>query len=593
MRVHITLLATLLLAGCGRGPQPTEEEIRPPEKTAHVAVGTEKTELRLRDTKGQAVWRVTGTLRSTLIGKELTGAILDAEAHSELPGYDVMAKAGRIVYQLGEPTVRFDRRLYVGSPTRAASLEAEAATFGLEDKVFRVAGPGRARYGSTTLEAEQAEAELDLRRLTATTVIASGAGDQASWRARAARGEVDEQRRVRLEEVTGVLTENGGATAFEAPLAVWKPELEWLNCNDGATLHREGLRVRAEGVTWRRREGLVVARGSTRFERQDLLVTGSGGRIKLADRTAELSQVRASLTGVRLAAARGQVAANRVITLTGATVTLTEDGTVLTAGRAVYDPGQRRLTATAGGTARRGTAALTAGHAVWSAAGGRFEAGGGVRLSDGGMTVTGDRLSAPSDLSSATLRPVRASGTTGGRRWELRAERGHYTPRQTTLTNARGTFRDGDRNLTASSPRVIHDPAAGKIRFLDGFRAASQDGSVQVRSDRATYDLAKGAFLAEGNVNAQARGVAVKNQSWTYYFGRRAGAIADSGPPPARRKEEAGGSAAKGEPGDKGAENGATGTGDRQRDGGDQGPEVPRPDAPGAGPAGRTAPTGG
>jgi len=596
-------LAAALLAGCAARKAALEEP--PPSKDAkgeplgpdqeplpEIEVGAEQTTIEIRDPQGQVVWSVDGKLRSTVSGETGTIELFDIRATSELPGYEATLTAGRLRYRLGDDFLLVDRRIFVGAPQRQADLEAESAQYLFPAKQFVVTKPARVRVPEAVLEASTVIAALDLRSVTFTEPTAHERSATPAWQLTAQNGLVDAAGVAGFEVVTGSLIQNGVITTFGAPRAAWKPGPKWLNFNDGAELQRDGFTLSAAALTWRQADHKVVTRGATTMVRGGLRVTGSGGTVDVANRTGHLENIVVTGPQLTMRAATGDVTSEGTVRLSSLRGTV--DGqTAVSAPSALYYPDAQRLILPSGGTASRAGATVRAGHVVYEGGAKRFTATGGVRLVDSQGTITGDRLSGPADLSTATLTPVTATGQQDGQRWRLQAGSGTWSRGGVvalTKTTARIDYRG--RQVHATAGTVRYEPGAARLVFEGGFRAESPADSVVVTSQRAVYSLATRNFRASGNVSAKARGIAVKNAGeWTYHVGADAGeSLLSSGKaqpakPAARppKKEPAKPPANPDKPVDapagEVADEGATGTGDRPSQGDDQGPELSGPDA--------------
>lgn len=609
-RVVGWLLAAVLLPACAA--QRAAEEQPPPPKDAQgeplgpdqeplpeVEVGAAQTTIEIREPGGQVIWEVTGRLRSTVSGETGTLELLDIKAVSRLPEYDATLTAGRLRYRLGDDFLLVDRRIFVGSPQRQADLEADAGRCELPTRQFAVPHRARLRTPEAVLEAESVTAAIDLREVTLTRPSAHERAATPHWRLAARTGFVDGQGVAEFQEVTGDLVRDGVTTTFGAPKAAWKPVQQWLNFNDGASLRREGFELSAAALTWRQADHKVVTRGETTLTRDRLKVTGTGGTVNIATRTGQLQHLQVIGPQLTLRAATGEVTAAGTVVLRQVHGTV-DGATAVTAPQAVYDPGTRRLVLPAGGQAARDGATVRAERVVYDGGANRFTASGGVRLSEAAGTVTGQQLSGPSDLSTATLTPVTATGRQDGQAWRLNADSGTWR-RGGAVSLQRAAARIGyrGRDVQCHAGSVRYEPGADRLVFEGGFRAESPADKVEVSSQRAIYSLTTQTFRAMGDVNAKARGVAVKSAGeWTYHLGAGGGEalLSSEGKPRAGqsggapKKEPAPAAAKSAEPvtdtAGEGAVDGATGSGDRPREGDRQGSELPGPDAGDAGAAG-------
>ena len=601
------------LIGCGLG-KPNEEEQPPPPRDAEgtpegpdgepmpeVQLGSEATSIAIRDPKGGVIWEVEGELRSAVAGETGVVELLDAHATSKIPGYHAELTAGRLRYRLGENFLLVDRRIFVGAPDRHADLEAEAARFEFETNQFIVDRTARLRTPEAVVECDGVTAIVDLREATFTHPTAHERAATPSWHLTAKSGHIDAHGVAVFDEVTGHVVRDGVTTKFGAPKAAWKPVQRWLNFNDGAEFQRSDFTLSAAALTWQQADNRIVTHGATTLTRDNLTVTGHGGTVDVTARTGSLTSITATGPQMTLHATRGDVTSSGTVRLSGLTGTV--DGqTTITASSAIYEPGAKRLVLPNGGTARRAGASVRAGHVVFEAGANRFRATGGVTLTESQGAVSGDTLSGPGDLSSATLTPLTASGRQAGQAWRLNASSGTWhRGGAVTLSRTTGTITFRGRTVHASSGSVRHEPAAQRIVFEDGFRAESPEDHVTVTANRAIYSLSTKTFRAIGNVTARARGVAVKNGGeWTYHVGADADqSLLSSGQPskprapqprapqpraPQPGKKEASPSPAK-EPvteppaAGEGASEGATGPSDRTGPSDDQGSELRGSDA--------------
>jgi len=450
------------------------------------------------------------------------------------------------------------------------------------------------------LEAAHVTAALDLRTVTLTKPSAHERAATPAWRLVARTGTVDGQGVAGFDDVTGSLVRDGVTTSFSAPKAAWKPGPKWLNFNDGATFEREGFRLQAAALTWQQADQKVLARGATTLTRDTLTVTGTGGTFDLATRTGQVQNLTVSGPQLTLRAATGEVTAAGMVRLSELRGTV-DGATAVSAPSAVYEPAARRLVLPAGGQASRDGATVKAGRVVYEGGANRFSASGGVRLMEAAGTVTGEQLTGPGDLATATLSPVTATGRQEGQTWRLQAGAGTWRRGGTvTLRQADARIDYRGRQVKATAGTVRYEPSAQRVYFEGGFRAESPLDHVVVTSQRAVYHLADQTFRASGDVTARARGVAVKNAGeWTYRVGAAAGeSLLSSGaapaPPravPARKKEPAPPVAKapppEAVPAGEEADERATGAGDRPSQGDGQGSELPGPDAGDPGAAGR------
>lgn len=518
----LTAMVTMLgatLPGCRRPPPPSPE---PPVAESHERpVGIRTTgEVPILNAAGELVWLISGEVRTEWAGDRSAVEVSEARAESKLPGREVAARAGRARYTLDTDEVVFDHRLFLSAPARRASLEAEQALFVLSAKQFRIERWTRARYGNLVLTAEQVTAEIDLRTLSGLRLEAGPTTAPAgeTWTIRAAEGHAEESGAVRFATVSGTIVQGGTTVTFEAPSAAWKPATEWLNFERGATIRTRDATIRATGATWRRREQLVVTRGETVLTEGELRAIGTGGRVDLSARVAVLEAINVAGRRGVLRARRGTLTNRQQLTLVGLAATL-PDGVTATADEAVYDHTRGRLVLTRGASAARADATMRAARVVWDATAGSLVASGGVRLAARGVTVTGGSLTAPADLSSATLTPVEGTGGTAGGRWTVRAQKGRWTSAGTTLVEPRGRFVSGSHEASARSSRVRYDPVADTLDFEGGFEAYSASDGIDLRADRAVYDVRRKVFRAIGAVEVNARGIAIRDREWTYHLG--------------------------------------------------------------------------
>ncbi|MCC7491378.1 MAG: LPS export ABC transporter periplasmic protein LptC [Fimbriimonadaceae bacterium] len=600
LRAWYWLPLCLLLGGCGKAPEPTEA--RPPERQVHVAVAAPQTTLTLQEPGGEPVFELRGRLRSAIQGQAARLEVLDAAARSLQAGYRATARAGRIRYLLGEQTVAFDRTVWIDAPERHADLETAQASYHFQKQQFSIPGLARVRFREYVLTAAQATAALDLRTVRCLQVTASGRGDGPQWSARAAGARVDGPQTLTLTRVTGELRQRDGVATFEAPRAVWSRQAAELRLDQGAVLRRGNLTVRATALTWRPADELVRTSGPTTLTQPGLTARGAAMQVDLATRRAVIRDLSASTADGQFTAASATIDATRTITARELRGTL-RDGVTCRAPQAVYAADSGLLRLPAGGSAQQGGASVQAGQLTWQR-GGQLTASGEVHLTDRGSEVRGSRLTAPADLSQATLSPVSAAGS-GPRRWRLQASSGTW--RRGGLVSLRapsGRLWYEDQDITASADRASFQPATAVVTLESTVRASRAADGLRLRADRATWDAARGVLRATGDVQAEVRGMAVRNRSWTYYLGSQR-------PPAARQKESAGASAnrprvtgpgapaAAGQPAAAASQagpaggDGATGQSDRPGAGGGPGPQTPGPAAEGDRPPERAVGDGG
>lgn len=479
---------------------------------------------------GTVIWNIKGDLRADSARASQGIELLEAAAECALPDRRVTARAGRARYAVGAPQIVFDHRLFVTSPSYGASLETDRAEFVLENRQFQVTQLSRAVVGDRVIESPHLTAEIDLRTLEATDLTVTRHGDTGPlWSAQAKSGQVDPERRIHLETVTGQFHEGGQAYDFHAPRAVWKPAGALLNFEAGASVTSRGVTLTADAATWQHTTQRLVTRGTTRAVGERLDLSGSGGEVDLVSGEATLHGLHGTVKQIALRARRGRLSRDGVLRLSDVTATL-PNGSRLRAAEAVYAADRQRLELTGGGQVVRGSATASANRVVWDRAADSLVATGHVRLEVPGTSVTGDRLTGPAELSRATLTPVVAVGRNRRGQWTLRAANGTWTPDQLTVTEPQAQFRRDGSRATATAGQAVYRPATETVTMTGGFHAESQTDQVDVTADKAVYEAASGVFRAQGNVRATVGGLRVADQDWRYFLGGdRAGRVGSSG----------------------------------------------------------------
>ncbi len=536
-------LAALLLTACSSAPLPPE--VKTPKPKPEVGVRAQQLDFTVRDKAGRSAWRLRGKARSRLGQQGSQLALLDATADMVDAPHPVTARAGRISYQSDRRQIVFDRRVYVAAPDQRISLETEAAVGNTTTREFIAKQPVRARYGAAVLDAQTMRVAADLRRGEAWQLVARWADGPSAWTGQAAKATVDEARCVRLSRLHGRLEKAGSAVEFTADTAVWNPSARELRIGPGGQVTRDDLTITAtDELVWRPDTGLVTTAGAVRAEQRELRASGTGAVVDVVRRTATLQQVQADAKGAHLTAARATLAADRTVTAHGVSGQVNHGKVHVAAPLATYRPDQQVLVLPQGGTATQAKTRVRCGRATLDSKQNHFEVTGGVSVADGDKHLSGDRLSGPADLTSATLTPVRASGRSKRGAWSLQADSGRWQREgPVRLHAARGTFTTAQRQAQGKAAEATIEPKSKRLTFTGGFELHSPSDGAEVRADRAVYEPQPQVFIADGHVQAKVRGIAVHNRQWRYYFGREAsGQLGESGAAARRR------SAAKKEP---------------------------------------------
>jgi len=346
-----------------------------------------------------------------------------------------------------------------------------------------------------TLDMEGGQAALDLRTASGHDLEAHEPTADGAWTAYADQGHVEGNGQMVADKVHGDIVSGGRKTTFESPSARWDPATHTLNMDQKVTVHgSDGAVLTADSAVFRPDEHRVTGHGHVHITRGKGVLDGDSGELDTRTQVAVMDHFTAVSGETTVRAARGELPP--------------DGGPVLLSG---------------GVTATRGQQRAESATARWSAESG-LDASGDVRLSAPGMVARGSHLTAPPDMTHATLTPVRATGQSEeGGDWQVSSPRGDWSSagELDLKGSANGVFTSRSRHATITAGGATYDSNGKVVHFRDGFHLESPSDGLTVTSRRALYRPADQFFEAEDDVHAHVRGVAVRQGKWVYRLGHR------------------------------------------------------------------------